>query len=285
MTIRTFIPCGDIPKNYIAFWNTEEIPHAGKQLKWFDYDSPEVYRQHGGHPLYGEDDITYSINSYGYRCPEFSEDAAIRVLSVGCSHVLGCGLPLEAIFHEQLAQRLRTTLNTSVINWNLGSGGASNDYILRVCACAIPVLRPHFVFVNFTHTARRDHITVDSRWFKYLPYCVPEARELKELHASFLNLTSPIDDAVNLFRNYKAVEALAHGRYFLCSFTGSGVYEPIREHVTPRHCAGTLEQTDLARDSAHCGPQSHARLAESYWRKIVENGWLTELISGSPAAP
>ena len=128
---------------------------ANKELEWLYGDSEVEYRRQGGHPVYGEHDIIYRFNSFGYRCPEFDVEADVRIVAVGCSYVLGLSLPRHVLFHERFADRLRGQGKRSVVVWNLGMAGASNDYICRTLYLAVPLLDPHVVLINFTHAARR----------------------------------------------------------------------------------------------------------------------------------
>jgi hypothetical protein len=96
------------------------VPRSGgpekREEKWSGQDNLEYYRKRGGHPLCGVDDIRYRYNARGYRCPEFDEEAEVRIISIGCSWVFGAGLPQEAIFHEHFARRLRLELGATVVN-------------------------------------------------------------------------------------------------------------------------------------------------------------------------
>jgi hypothetical protein len=153
-------------------------------------DSEEAYRKHSGHPVYNVDDITYDFNSYGYRCPEFRTDADIRVLSVGCSYVLGLGLPARDIFHERLCRRIAAAASATICNWNLGAGGASNDLISRLVHLAVPYLAPDLVLVHFTHSGRRDYVSVEGQHFDYIPSVQRSGMVEKEIHSHFAGVTT-----------------------------------------------------------------------------------------------
>ena len=45
-------------------------------------------------------DIVYKLNSRGYRSPEFDVSADIKVLTMGCSWVIGKGVKQDELFHE-----------------------------------------------------------------------------------------------------------------------------------------------------------------------------------------
>ena len=280
-TIRTFIPFGDLPHH---------PDRSSSSVKWFGTDNEEAYRKHSGHPVYNVDDITYDFNSYGYRCAEFKTDADIRVLSVGCSYVLGLGLPARDIFHERLCRRIAAAASATICNWNLGSAGASNDLISRLVHLAVPCLAPDLVLVHFTHSGRRDYVSVEGQHFDYLPavqrlgMVAKEIRSqyaaLKEIHSHFAALTSVYDDALNLFRNYSSLAALLKGTPWLCSFSSVEQTAHLGDHLQKSHLAGMLPRVDLARDHLHPGPISHERLEMAYWAQLTENRWLETISSG-----
>jgi hypothetical protein len=256
---------------------------AGQEVAWLFTDSPENYRQRGGHPIYGENDVIYRFNSHGYRCPEFDVEADIRIVAVGCSYVLGHALPQPAIFHELFAERLRQELNKKVVVWNLGRCGVSNDYISRLLYLLLPRLDPHIVLINFTHGARREYVSVQNQTINYHPTYVPKDAVAKDISSHLDALSSPFDDQLNFFKNYKAVESLLAGRPWLFSHIQPREFEPMAAYMNlaRRYAGPLLTNVDKARDSLHPGPESHRRLAELYWAKFIEFDGLEQLKQAS----
>jgi hypothetical protein len=242
---------------------TEYPPGATRE--WLLGDNPVGYRQRGGHPRYGEHDIVYRFNRLGYRGAEFDAEAEVRVVAVGCSYVLGIGLPQADLFHERFAARLRAELSKS-------RAGASNDYIGRLLQLAVPRLDPHVVLINFTHAARREYVSVQNELVTYNSVMWPGDAVGRDIYRHLAALTSPYDDRLNLFRNYKAAEALLAGRCWLYSHIRQEELEPVAAHVDARRYVGVLRPLDLARDGLHPGPASHQDLAGLYWDRFVEVG-------------
>ncbi len=250
---------------------------AGQEVAWLLGDNLENYRRHGGHPIYGENDVIYRFNSLGYRCPEFDVEADIRVVTVGCSYVLGQAVPQPAIFHELFAERLRGELTKKVVVWNLGRCGASNDYISRLLYLAIPRLDPHIVLINFTRGARREYISVQDRFISYNPAFEPTDEVTRSIYRQMAALSSPFDDQLNFFKNYKSVESLLAGRLWIFSHMQPQEFEPITGHMNLSRYAGPFLTVDRARDGGHPGPESHRCLAELYWAKFSELGGRSQL--------
>jgi hypothetical protein len=262
------LPMSGMPATY-------HVPNS--RWKWIATDTRESYLKHGGHPLYGELCIDYDFNSFGYRSPEFNVTSDIRIIAIGCSHVMGVGLPREALFHELFAERLRSTLSREVVLWNLGLPGAANDYIARTLHLAIPYLDPHVVLVNFTHANRREYLSTSRTWMPYCPGHAPRDLVAREIKRHFEALSSPFDDDLNLFRNYKAIESLLSSRMWLYSTTSHPDadadpfhmnFARLRHHVDLERYVGPLRRIDLARDWSHFGPVSHETLAGSYWSRF-----------------
>jgi len=244
---------------------------AGEAREWWDPDNLKNYRIRGGHQIYGEHDVIYRFNSMGYRCPEFSTEADIRIVAIGCSYVFGLGLAQEHLFHERFAERLRSAQSRTVVLWNLAVAGSSNDYISRILHQALPVLDPHVVLVNFTHLRRREYVSVENKVLKYLPSHTPADPLSKMLCRHFEALSSPYDDNLNYYRNYKAVEYALANRCWLYS---QPEWLPAPAYLDRDHWAGPLCSVDKARDGDHPGPASHRVLGALYWDKFVARGGL-----------
>ena len=212
------------------------------------------------------------FNSLGYRCPEFDRPAGIRILAVGCSYVFGLGVAQGDLFHERFARRLREGRAADVTLWNLGTAGASNDTIARLLLLAVPRLDPHVVLIHFTHTSRREYVSVENRVFYFNPSFRPGDRVGRDIFGRFTALLSPHDDRANFFRNYKLAELLLRDRRWLYSLARPDVAGSLVEHMDLSRYAGPLRELDLSRDRWHPGPESHEVLADLYWKKFVELG-------------
>jgi hypothetical protein len=268
MSLPNLLPTSGLPRTGYP---------PGQEVAWLFKDDLENYRQRGGHPIYGENDIIYRFNSLGYRCPEFDVEADIRIVTVGCSIVVGQALPQPAVFHELFAERLRLESKKRVVLWNLGKCGASNDYISRLLYLAVPRLDPHLVLVNFTYGARREYLSVQNQLMSYNPSFVPSDEVSKGIFNHMAALSSPFDDQLNFFKNYKALEFLLAGRPWLFSHVMPQEFASVIAHMNLSRYAGQLLTIDRARDGGHPGPESHRRIAELYWARFTELGGVSQL--------
>jgi len=267
MTIS--IPCGEIPKTGWA---------GMAPLSWFQTDVFDKLERNGGHPVYGEKDISYRFNSHGYRCDEFDIDAAeIRVVSLGCSLVHGLGLPEKHLFHELFCDKIRSQTGATLVNWNLGVPGASNDYITRMLYHVVPILKPHILLINFTELSRRDFFTISADWLRYKPIANkkywPDDLVQREAFQHLNQLSNPADDRRNFFVNCKAVEAYLQNTIWLASYALTEYWQIASKWFDPKHQVGGFRpdhELDIARDFMHPGPKSHQSLCTAYWHKFQE---------------
>ncbi len=256
MEIYDFIPAMGLPRTG-HFENREEL--------WCPGDGLEEYRKRGGHPLYGETDIVYRYNSRGYRCPEFDAGAEIRMISIGCSWTFGVGVPQQTIFHERFAELLRKVVGKTVVNWNLGLIGGSNDYIGRVLNMAVPALNPDIVLVLFTWLNRREYMSAHGEPVNYRPNWTPRDRAYREVCKHFAALTSAHDDLLNFYRNYKSVENLLRGRSWAFSFTNEKDMAAVMPYLDLDHLVVRAKIVDSARDMVHPGPATHGQICGNFW--------------------
>jgi hypothetical protein len=236
---------------------------------WFHGDNEEKVKQNKT-SFEQFSRVSYKFNSLGYRCSEFTEQASFRIVSIGCSYVFGLGIAQNDIFHEKFTQKLRKKLTSSVVNWNLGIVGASNDYIARMLHIAIPILDPHLVLINFTRFSRREYFSPLGTSLNYIPSYIPKDPVHKIIYSSFLDLSSEYDDQANFFRNYKSVAALLKDKTWLFSILSSNDIPKVYHFIDKTKYIDDFKLIDKARDNSHPGPDSNKILFEKYWLRFSE---------------
>ncbi len=255
--IQTYIPFGDVPKT----------PYAGIQsVYWLGVDNPDNYEKGGNHE-FTEGEVLYNFNSYGYRSDEWVDRKEINVLTVGCSVAFGLGLNREDTYPDIFCRSLSRNLDKSVGNWNLSWPGKSNDYISRIILSAVPFLRPNFVLIGFTAIGRREFVDIEGKCLDYLPGSssrqdapILERALCRNLDA----LTSPFQDLINFYRNYKLVELLLNllEVQWIYSVLVPRQIGPVKQYINhERLIAGSPSKKDRARDGLHPGIVSHQDFA------------------------
>ena len=116
------------------------------QEMWFsltDTDTKENYDQNPS-PQWGEYSFSYKYNNQGFRSREFEIQSDNPILlTLGCSHTVGVGVPVTDNWSEQLGARY---FNDHVV-YNAGLGAASADTMARIAVNLIPILKPKIVAI------------------------------------------------------------------------------------------------------------------------------------------
>jgi hypothetical protein len=127
------------------------------------------------------------------------------------------------------------------------------------------------VLVLFTYLGRRDYVTAHNRHVGYTPTWTAPDPVSQEISVHFGALSSKHDDQLNLFRNYKSVEALLKGRSWVFSLITPKDAGPVGDHFDTRYQACPHQCLDKARDHAQSGPLTHETLYEGYWATFSSN--------------
>jgi len=106
---------------------------AGKETRWIPGDDKTKYNDNMKKNLHlmqlngwdgARGELTYKINSDGFRADEFSNEPSVMFL--GCSMTMGVGIELENTWAQMIAKDL------GLKNHNLGTGGSNNDAAFRL---------------------------------------------------------------------------------------------------------------------------------------------------------
>lgn len=269
------------------------IPYSGLRDRglchWLGADSEKNYLANP-HPNFGPKDIEYSINTHGYRCPEFEERESFaenhqHLLVVGESHALGVGLPDNLTYASLVAQKLAVHTGQPVQHWNLSQGGASCEYVARLLPSALSVLRPNFVILNFAGPRRREYIFDDGNYLT----CGEWENVAGSLHTAHrhdevqdLHFEHAHDDS-NLFSNWKMLIAcqrhlMAHNVMWAIK-ADTRAPDTLLEYVdltkfAPRRIRPLMKaekytnrpELSVARDGRHAGAGPHADIAEDIFQ-------------------
>lgn len=284
-------------KGPLYLLSTQHMPFAPKLepdgfCTWHGSDSEKRFRKQP-HPALGPDDVHYRFNSHGYRCGEFDvpegDEAPVKVVILGASEILGTGVPQDRTVSAVFARLLGERLGRPAVEWNLGIGGSSPDYIARLLISVLTVLRPDVVLMGFPYHGRREHIDADGR-VSYFNTGRAGHRKLAErllepdkyaLMQASMTLSSEYNDAISLYKNYQVCEALCekHGAMWLFSATRDAFFEQVAHLVDHTHWvrpglsdlkAGYADNPDegLARDMQHPGIGPHRDMAAQYIEKL-----------------
>lgn len=140
-------------KNYWTLGSTLDLGTypRGQELQFSlsDLDNEQHFKniqgtRHQGHPKWHADSFTYKYNSYGFRSQEFnSNEIKSKILTLGCSHTVGVGIPQQNNWPEQFGREYFP----NHIVWNAGLGGAGADTVARLAVNMIPIVKPAIVAI------------------------------------------------------------------------------------------------------------------------------------------
>lgn len=269
--------------------STSAVPRStmgepARYQRWMDWFEEEAKKAACDEPW--ADSVRYDLNRDGYRCDEFNQSQGLKLMAVGCSYTFGTGIPYEGTFSYRVARVLEADLGVPVTNWNLSAPGKSADYIARMISSAVPVLKPHFVIVNFSHIARREFITETGRIIGYMPgtpkRTVREVMhsEAWELYEAFDKLASFPDDLRNFVLNFRLCEETVkrHDAVWCYSTIEEVASQRLAAlHGDDDHIGGFLVSDGRAIDGSHPGPEPNRLFAESIVQHLSDSGKLEAL--------
>jgi len=221
---------------------------SNQTVAWYQLDSEALYKKNLRHQKsilekFGwlDRDICYRFNSHGFRSEEF-DDSGNSMISLGCSHTFGIGLPNELIWNSVVSTAL------GLKNYNLGIGGSSNDTAFRLANHYIPLLRPQVVIFLSTERSRFELNTADNTiedlgvWNTF--------QDAKQFWQHWI--TNDLNSNMNYEKNQLAIKAICqqHGVKYL--------------HIE----ALSVSLLDYARDLQHYGPKTHKGIANKILKSL-----------------
>ena len=209
------------------------------------------------------DGAHYTLNSFGYRCPEWTPmpDGKKNVVVLGCSHTFGQGLNDDEHWVHFLSQH-----NTGRCRyWNLAQPGSSGDKIVRTLYGSEKIIDPRIVIVCWPDWSRRERLEVSTL-------------NLSGVHETLKHETDDTDLG-NFLKNVFFVEK--YGEKNHCKVFHCFAQESYHEHIdglnvlveqTIMNCwpwwhtinQRELQSNSVARDSQHHGIKHHQRFAELF---------------------
>jgi hypothetical protein len=207
---------------------------------------------------------SYHLNSYGYRCPEWTPmpDGKKNVVVLGCSHTFGQGNKDNEHWVHFLSQHNADKLRY----WNLGQPGASADKIVRILLGCEKTIYPDIIIVCWPVWSRRERL-------------LQEAESLTG-DADHLKHEDSITDKNNFMKNVFFVEKFAEYnkcKTFHCfaedSYAGHMTGLNVLEDYTLGNCwpywdkfeqRQQFKKSSLASDGQHYGVEHHKRFASLF---------------------
>jgi hypothetical protein len=209
------------------------------------------------------DGAQYTLNSFGYRCPEWAPmpDGKKNIVVLGCSHTFGQGLNDDEHWVHFLSQH-----NTQRCRyWNLAQPGSSGDKMVRTLYGSEKIIDPRIVIACWPDISRRERID-------------ESPMNLSGGHETLRHETDQTD-LNNFLRNVFFVQK--YGEKNNCSvfhcFAQTSYHQHIEStNVLPEYTIFNcwpwwhkthqrdIQSTSIARDNQHYGIKHHERFAEVF---------------------
>lgn len=141
---------------------------AGKTVHWLGEDNQENFTRHLADQQkrkfleksgWIDQQIFYSINSHGFRSPEFNTDQN-HICVFGCSMTFGVGINQQQRYGDMLANYLGTTC------YNFGISGGSDSTSFRLAYNWLHKLNPKIVIYQTTFPERFE--IIDNNYSKII---------------------------------------------------------------------------------------------------------------------
>ena len=219
--------------------NVNECPG---NFNWEGSDTKKQYKHNK--KRYGNvspisNNVIYTLNKYGYRCPEFNKiDWTNSIVTLGCSHTLGIGINND----ETYSNLLQENLNIPVIN--LGQGGTDLWYQIYN-AIEVMKLNVRGVILQVPNKERFTVFRGNQKSLSMGPWNIVKYKQMVDIWGNQNNLKQ-----WHLF-GYDYIKKIL-GDKLLYSFSVVKIELPI-EHISG---------VDMARDKGHYGIKTNQLIAK-----------------------
>lgn len=179
----------------LKFWTKEHFDVTS--FKWKLEE--RVNKSFNGSGSDNSNKNTYTYNELGFRGDSINKEG-FKIMSVGCSHTEG----VEVSDWETWPHHFSKLINNGV-DFNLGVGGRSNDYIARSIITFVDILKPNLVNIMYTYPSRKEYYTKDGgvEPFHTTPWGYFEEDNYgREKYKAIVEIMNEEDDTINWYKNH-----------------------------------------------------------------------------------
>lgn len=195
----------------------------------FEFDGTDLYKK----KEFESRNVYYTLNSYGYRCPEFETiDWQNSIITLGCSHTYGIGLTDTSTYSSKLSE----ILDIPVIN--LGQGGTGIWYQVKNIQ-TLSLLNPKYVVLQIPDVSRVTTFLSEGETINIGPW---STKSFGKIYYEVYNKYETNTDVYSDFALDYINKLLPNGLTYSFTFTG-------RKNI------------DKARDQMHAGPETNQIIA------------------------
>ena len=240
--------------NPLEYWKFETFEISSFQFK-LDERKGKTYRSSGSD---NTGLCTYTYNELGFRGDSIKKDG-FKVMSLGCSNTEGVGVNNHETWPYQF-----TNLIPNGVNFNFGTGGRSNDFIVRCLLTYYDIVKPDLILIMYPSPLRREIYTKDGGIEPFMP--TSSWGYLKEMDNGIKTqeyltyLQNDNEDTINWYKNHLLI------KYFLefkgCNWIWNGREITSLDYNEPNRFDGDYGRyIDLGVDNVHPGPNHNKTYA------------------------
>lgn len=250
--------------NPLEYWKPDTFEISSFQFK-LDERKGKTHRSSGSD---NTGLCTYTYNELGFRGDSIEKEG-FKVMSLGCSNTEGVGVNNHETWPAQFVN-----LIPNGVNFNFGTGGRSNDFIVRCLLTYYDLIKPDLVLVMYPSPLRREIYTKDGGIEPFMPTSswgyLKESEEGIKTQEYLTHLQNHSEDLVNWYKNHLLI------KYFLeskkCNWIWNGRELTSLNYDEPNRFDGDYgKYLDLGVDNLHPGRNHNETYANKLHNFISKN--------------
>jgi hypothetical protein len=250
--------------NPLKYWSPEGFEISSFQFK-LDERKNKIYKTSGSD---NTGLCNYTYNELGFRGDSIKKEG-FKVMSFGCSNTEGVAVNDNETWPARFA-----SLIPNGVNMNFGTGGRSNDFIVRCLLTYYDVIKPDLILIMYPSPLRREIYTKDEGIEPFMPTVswsyLKETSEGVKTQEYLTYLQNDNEDFINWYKNHLLI------KYFLeskkCNWIWNGRELRLFEYNDPNRFDGDYgKYLDLGVDNTHPGPNHNKTYAHKLHDFISKN--------------
>ena len=248
----------------LKYWTSEEFEIASFRFKLADRKN-KTYTTSGSDKT---DLCRYTYNELGFRGDSVKKKG-FKIMSIGCSFTEGVGVNDNETWPHQF-----TNLIPNAVDMNFGTGGRSNDFLVRCLLTYYDLIKPDLVLIMYTNPQRREIYTKDNGVEPFMPPaswgCLEMTEEGREIQNNLVALQNENADFINWYKNHLLI------KYFLetkkCNWLWNGQFGIPKDYNEINRFDGDYENhLDKGVDGGHPGPKHNYQYSIRLFEHIKTN--------------
>ena len=231
----------------LKYWTNEEFEISTHKYHLSERKN-SIWRESGSER---SGKCTYTYNELGFRGDSIHKEG-FKIMSLGCSHTEGVGVHDYETWPSQF-----TKLVSNGVNMNFGTGGRSNDFMVRCLLSYYDLIKPDLVLIMYTYSTRKEIYTNDGGVEPYMATSVwgylEETEDGRLIQKNLLEIQNNNEDFINWYKNHQLIKLFLESKKCNFIWNGSLIHSNYKDEF--RYDGDfLLNVLDKAVDNRHCGP-------------------------------